>query len=72
MILIIDLMGWIGTALVLGAYILISLKILEGSSQTYQGMILVGCSLLGLNAIYYGSMPLAVVNGLFVSMSVGI
>ena len=48
-----DALGWIGTVLYLIAYLLISLKKLEGDSLAYQGMNIVAGILLVINTFYW-------------------
>ena len=54
---LIDVGGWLGAALLLLAYFLVSAGKVRGSSVRYQGLNIVGSLLLGMNAFYYGAMP---------------
>ena len=54
---VIDVGGWLGAALLLLAYYLVSAGKVRGSSVRYQALNIVGSLLLGLNAFYYGAMP---------------
>lgn len=54
---LIDLGGWLGAALLLLAYYLVSAGKVRGSSIRYQALNIVGSLLLGTNAFYYGAMP---------------
>ena len=54
---LIDVGGWLGAALLLLAYYLVSAGKVRGSSVRYQALNIVGSLLLGLNAFYYGAMP---------------
>ncbi|MCU0494570.1 MAG: hypothetical protein MUD01_23540 [Chloroflexaceae bacterium] len=58
----IDSIGWIGAALLLFAYGLVSSKRLDGASLRYQGFNLVGSMLLTLNSAYHGAIPSVAVN----------
>ena len=54
---VIDVGGWLGAALLLLAYYLVSTGKVRGSSLRYQALNIVGSLLLGANAFYYGAMP---------------
>ena len=54
---LIDVGGWLGAALLLLAYYLVSAGRVRGSSVRYQALNIVGSLLLGANAFYYGAMP---------------
>jgi hypothetical protein len=55
--ILIDVAGWLGAALLLIAYFLVSTGRLRGSSGRYQALNIVGSVLLGGNAFYYGALP---------------
>ena len=55
--ILIDIAGWLGAALLLLAYFLVSTGRARGSSIRYQALNIVGSILLGSNAFYYGAMP---------------
>lgn len=61
-----DVLGWIGTALIVTAYALISANRLNGSSLLYQSMNVVGSVFVGANALYYGAYPSAGINVLWI------
>ncbi len=54
---LIDVGGWLGAALLLLAYFLVSAGRVRGASVRYQALNIVGSLLLGTNAFYYGAMP---------------
>ena len=54
----IDVLGWIGAAALLSAYWLVSTQKATGNSRTYQGMNLLGATLVLLNSLYYGVVPI--------------
>ena len=60
--LIIDILGWIGVALLLVAYGLVSARKLDGDSLRYQMLNLLGSTLLILNSLFYGAYPSVGVN----------
>lgn len=60
--LIIDIVGWIGAALILLAYGLLTAGKLQARSVAYQGMNVVGALGFIANGWYHGAMPSAVLN----------
>jgi hypothetical protein len=68
--LIIETVGWIGAALILGAYILLSLGKIGGRSVTYQLMNVIGAAGFIVNGLANGAMPSAVLN--IVWMGIGL
>ena len=60
--LIVDVAGWIGMALLLGAYALVTTGRLPGTGLRFQLLNLLGGSLLMVNSAYYGAWPSAVLN----------
>jgi len=66
---LIDILGWIGVAAVLAAYVMVSTKRLEGDSVVYQVLNLVGAGLLIVNSSYYGAFPSVGVNVVWVGIA---
>ncbi len=60
--LLFDILGWIGVALLLIAFGLVSAKRVQGDSLTYQGLNVLGSGLLIINSSYYGAFPSVGVN----------
>ena len=60
--LLMDLIGWIGAALVLSAYFLVSTKRLNGDSGPFQWLNLAGGIGLLINTLYYRAYPSSLVN----------
>jgi phosphoglycerol transferase MdoB-like AlkP superfamily enzyme len=60
--LTVDLAGWIGAAILLIAYALVSFDKLRGESFRYQFLNAVGSLLLIVNTVYYRAYPSAFVN----------
>ena len=54
--------GWIGAALILLAYLLLSMGKLTGQSPLYQGMNIVGAAGFTINGWWHGAVPSAVLN----------
>lgn len=65
-----DLLGWIGAALLLGAYALVSTKRLEGDSLVYQLLNLFGSAFLIVNSAYYGAYPSVGVNVVWIGIAI--
>jgi len=70
---IVNVAGWVGMALLLGAYALVTAGRLPGTGLAFQVMNLVGGALLMVNSAYYGAWPSAVLNLVWVLIgSVGL
>jgi hypothetical protein len=54
--------GWIGAALILLAYLLLSMGKVDGQSPLYQGMNIVGAAGFIINGWWHGALPSAVLN----------
>ena len=63
-----DTLGWIGTVLYLIAYLLISLKKMEGDSLAYQGMNIVAGILLVINTFYWRAYPSLGLNAAWIGI----
>src|SRR5205085_1449336 len=60
--LTVDVAGWIGMALLIGAYALVTTGRILGPSLTFQLMNLLGGALLMVNSGWYGAWPSAALN----------
>jgi len=67
-LILIEAAGWIGAALILGAYILLSAGRLKGDSLAYQGMNVVGAAGFILNSGYHGAIPSVAINVLWIGI----
>ena len=65
-----DVLGWIGALLLLGAYGLVSFKKLPPDSFTYQVMNIVASILLLANTLYYGAYPSSFVNAVWTVIAI--
>lgn len=65
-----QIVGWVGTALVLTAFLLVSLKKAEGDSIWYQGLNIVGPSFLIASFAYQGAWPGVGLNTVWIIISV--
>lgn len=63
---IIDILGWIGAALLLLAYALVSSRKLAGDSVRFQLLNLNGGVLLAANSAYHGALPSVAVNAVWI------
>ena len=64
--LIVDIIGWIGSLLLIAAYWLVSKKKIAPESFTYHSLNVGGSLLLIVNTFYYGAFPSAAVNIIWV------
>ncbi|WP_150290466.1 CBU_0592 family membrane protein [Sphingobium estronivorans] len=62
MAILVEVAGWLGAMLVLGAYMLVSSGRLTGSSAIFQGMNALGSALFILNTGWHGAIPSMVLN----------
>lgn len=68
--LLMDAIGWLGAALVLSAYFLVSTRRLNGDSTPFQWLNLVGGIGLLVNTLYYRAFPSSVVNLVWILIAV--
>jgi hypothetical protein len=66
----IEAVGWIGAALVLSAYFLLTSRKLGGESITYHNMNLLGGMLVAINAIANSAYPSAAINIVWVFVAI--
>lgn len=64
-----DVLGWVGAALLLGAYALVSTRRVEGDSVVYQLLNLLGSAFLIVNSAYYGAYPSVGVNVVWIGIA---
>ncbi len=65
---LVDGAGWLGAALLLAAYALVSSGRLGAGGRPYQSMNLVGAVLLALNSAYHGALPSVAVNSIWIAI----
>jgi len=61
----VEVAGWVGAALILLAYLLLSAGRMTGQSLTYQGMNVVGAAGFVINGWWHGAIPSAALNVLW-------
>lgn len=62
MAILVDVLGWVGTVLLVAAYALLTLRRIRVEGLAYQLMNLVGGVLLLINTAYHGAWPSAGLN----------
>ena len=67
--LIVDIAGWIGGALILGAYLLVSAGKVTAQSVLYQSMNLFGAAGFIVNGWWYGAIPSATLNVIWLAIA---
>ncbi len=60
--LAVEIAGWAGASLILGAYLLLSMGRLTGQSPLYQWMNVTGAAGFIVNGWWHGALPSAVLN----------
>ena len=63
--MLVEIIGWIGTFLLLTAYVLVSFKKLEGDSIKYQIMNAIAGLCLATNTLYHGAYPPSFLNAVW-------
>ena len=58
----VDVAGWVGASLILGAYLLLSMGKVTGQSLLYQAMNVAGAAGFIVNGWWHGAVPSAVLN----------
>ena len=71
MLILVEVVGWLGAALILLAYILVTLGRLTGRSALFQGMNLVGAAFFTVNGWWHGAMPSATLNIIWALFAAG-
>jgi hypothetical protein len=66
---IISIAGWVGAALILVAYALLSTGKLRAGSPVYQGLNLVGAAGFVINSGWHGAVPSAALNVVWMGLS---
>jgi hypothetical protein len=69
--ILIQVVGWIGTILVVLAYILVSTKKLDGASAYYQLLNLLGAACVGVNVYYQRAWPSFALNMVWCAIAIG-
>ena len=62
MVVLVETIGWIGSILLIGAFLLSSMDKISTQSPVYQLMNLIGGVMLILNSMYYGALPSSFLN----------
>lgn len=68
--LLIEIIGWIGSVLVIGAYALNSYQKIKSDSFPFQMMNLIGGILLIINSVYKEAYPFTFINLIWVVIAV--
>ena len=69
-VILINILGWTGVALLLLAYALVSSKRCAGDSILYQSLNIIGALLLIINSFYFSAYPSVGVNVAWVGIAV--
>jgi len=68
--LLIDVLGWSGALLLLGAYACVSFRKLRADGVLYQFLNGLGSCFLVVNTVYYHAFPSAFVNVIWIAIAV--
>ncbi|HEY7809768.1 MAG TPA: hypothetical protein VIA98_05255 [Allosphingosinicella sp.] len=69
MLIAVEVVGWIGAGLILGAYLLVTLGRLTGASPAFQWMNLVGAAGFIVNGLWHGAIPSATLNVIWMAIA---
>jgi hypothetical protein len=69
-VILVNVVGWVGMALLISAYALVTTGRLHGPGLKFQLMNLVGAASLMVNSAYYGAWPSAGLNVVWVVIGV--
>ncbi len=70
MAIFVDMLGWVGTVLYLVAYVLVSIKKVEGDSFLYQGINILAGILLVINTFYWRAYPSMGLNAAWIGIAI--
>ena len=68
--MLLEAAGWIGAALLLVAYALVSSGSVNGRSTLYQGLNAIASVLLGVNSAWHHAWPSALVNVIWIGIAI--
>ena len=66
--ILIDILGWTGTFLFLAAYLLVSIKKVDGDSILFQAMNIIAGILLAINTFYWKAYPSLGLNAAWIGI----
>ena len=66
----VEVIGWVGAALILGAYALLSTGRLQAESLTYQLMNILGAAGFVVNSGWNGALPSAAMNVVWIGIGI--
>ncbi len=67
---VIDIVGWLGAGMILGAYALLTAGKIAARSAAYQGLNVVGALGFIANGWWHGAMPSAVLNVIWAGIGI--
>lgn len=68
--LMLDILGWVGSFIILYAFYLLNRQKFTANSVAYQWMNLLGSLLLGLNSLYYKAYPSVSINCMWILITI--
>jgi len=72
MSLIVDTLGWMGAAMLILAYGLISWERVSAQSKLYQWLNIAGSALILLNSVYFRALPSAATNLFWIAVGLSV
>ncbi len=65
-----EIIGWVGTAFVLGAYFLLQVRKLGPTSRSYNAFNLIGAFFIALNSYFNGALPSSVLSVAWMAVAI--
>lgn len=69
--ILIEIVGWLGAAIVVAAYALVSYGRVDGRNPAYQAFNILGALLLTVNSVWHRALPSAATNIIWTVIAVG-
>lgn len=69
--MLIEIIGWVGAAMVIAAFALVSYGSAGGRSRVYQALNALGGLLLAVNTIWHHAWPATAVNVIWMGIAIG-
>jgi hypothetical protein len=68
---VVEILGWLGAAMVVVAYAIVSYGSVNGRNKLYQSLNIIGALLLAVNTAWHGAWPSAAVNVIWTVIALG-
>jgi hypothetical protein len=69
--MLLEIVGWLGAALLIAAYGFVSYGLVDARGRAYQALNILGSLLIGVNSVWHGAWPSAALNIIWIGIAVG-